>query len=45
MDATKMKEILKNEYGICDEVEFHAAVSKSDGINLRMFIISFERRN
>ena len=33
MDAAKMKEILKTEYGICDEAEFNAAVSKSAGIN------------
>ena len=34
MDTAKMKEILKAEYGICDEAEFNAAVSKSVGINL-----------
>ena len=37
MDAAKMKEILKTEYGICDEAEFNAAVSKSAGINLGIF--------
>ncbi len=41
MDATKMKEILRREYGICSEEEFDAAVSKSDGIDLGMFTIPF----
>lgn len=44
MDVAKMKEILKTEYGICNEAEFNAAVSKSAGINLGMFTLPFERR-
>ena len=36
MDAAKMKEILKSEYGISNEKEFNAAVSKMAGINLLM---------
>ncbi len=32
-----MKEILKNEYGICNEKELDDAMSRSDGINLGIF--------
>ncbi len=45
MDAAKMKEILKREYGICNENEFNAAVSKSSGINLGIFTLPLERSN
>ena len=37
MDVSKIKEILKNEYGICDEKELDDAMSRSDGINLGIF--------
>lgn len=37
MDAARMKEILKSEYGIRDEKEFNMAVSKMAGINLGIF--------
>lgn len=45
MDAAKMKEILKTEYGICDEAEFNAAVSKSAGINLGIFTMPLTERS
>lgn len=45
MDAAKMKEILKTEYGICDEAEFNAAVSKSAGINLGIFTTPLTERS
>lgn len=45
MDAAKMKEILKTEYGICDEAEFNAAVSKSAGINLGLFTMPLTERS
>lgn len=44
MDAAKMKEILKTEYGICDEAEFNAAVSKSVGVNLGIFTMPLTER-
>ena len=34
MDAAKLREILKTQYGIKDDSEFNAAVEKSSGINL-----------
>ena len=37
MDAAKMKEVLKREYGINNEKEFNMAVSKMGGINLGIF--------
>lgn len=37
MDAARMKEILKSEYGISNEKEFNETVSKMDGINLGDF--------
>ncbi len=45
MDTAKMKEILKAEYGICDEAEFNAAVSKSVGINLGIFTIPLTKKS
>lgn len=43
MEAAKLRDILKAEYGINDEKEFNAAVSKSVGINLGIFTMPFER--
>lgn len=44
MDAAKMKEILKKEYGITNEEEFKEAVEKSAGIDVGLFTMPFERR-
>lgn len=44
MDAAKMKEILKSEYGISNEKEFDAAVSKMAGINLGIFTVPLTER-
>ena len=43
VDAVRMKEILKNEYGISNEQEFNAAVSEMSGINLGIFTMPLER--
>ena len=43
MDAAKMKEILKKEFGITSEEEFNDAVEKSAGINIGLFTMHFER--
>lgn len=45
MDAARMKEILKKEYGICNEKEFNAAVSKIVGINLGIFTMPLAERS
>lgn len=45
MDAAKMKEILKAEYGICDKAEFNTAVSKSAGTNFGIFTILLTERS
>lgn len=37
MDIVRMKEILKTQYGICDEAELYAAMSKSAGIDIGIF--------
>lgn len=37
MNAAKLREILKTEYGIENEIEFDAAVKKMSGINLGVF--------
>lgn len=44
MDAARMREILKMEYGICSDKEFNAAVSKSAGIDLGIFTMPLEKR-
>lgn len=44
MDAAKMKEILKKEYGITNEEEFKQAVENSAGIDIGLFTMPFERR-
>lgn len=45
MDAAKMKEILRSEYGISNEKEFNAAVSKMAGINLGIFTMPLVERS
>lgn len=45
MDAAKLKEILKREYGIKNEEEFDAAVKKSAGINLGIFTMPLIERS
>ena len=37
MDVAKMKEILKNESGICDGEELDEAMSRSAGIDIGIF--------
>ena len=44
MDAAKMREILKMEYGICSDKEFNAAVSESAGVNLGIFTMPLDKR-
>lgn len=44
MNAAKMKEILRNEYGIRNENEFNAAVKGFAGINLGVFTMPIEGR-
>ncbi|MFR9150074.1 MAG: hypothetical protein ACLVLD_11705 [Hungatella sp.] len=40
-----MKEILRSEYGISNEKEFNAAVSKMAGINLGIFTMPLAERS
>lgn len=44
MNAAKLREILKTEYGIKDEKEFEEAVRRSAGINIGIFITPFDGR-
>ena len=44
MDAAKMKEILKKQFGINNEDEFNAAVEGYTGINLGLFTTPIEER-
>ena len=43
MDAAKMKEILKKQYGINNEEEFNAAVEGYAGINLGLFTTPIQK--
>lgn len=45
MDAAKLKEILKKEYGINSEEEFNDAVEKSSGIDLGIFTMPLTGRS
>lgn len=45
MEAVKLKEILKREYGIMSEEEFNEAVKKSAGINLGLFTMPLHGRS
>lgn len=45
MNAAKLREILKTEYGIKSEMEFDAAVKKMSGINLGIFTMPLEGRS
>lgn len=44
MDAAKLREILKTQYGIKDDSEFNAAVEKSPGVNLGLFTMPMVER-
>lgn len=37
MDVGRIRDILKTEYGICNNEEFEAAVKRSAGINIGIF--------
>lgn len=45
MDAARIREILKSEYGICSDDEFYEAVSKSSGVNLGIFTLPYTERS
>lgn len=45
MDAAKLREILKTQYGIKDDNEFDAAVEKSSGVNLGLFTVPLVERS
>lgn len=45
MDAAKLREILKTQYGINDDREFDAAVEKSSGVNLGLFTMPLMERS
>lgn len=45
MEAAKLKEILRKEYGINNAEEFDAAVKKSAGINLGIFTMPLIERS
>lgn len=45
MDAAKLREILKTQYGIKDDEEFDAAVEKSSGVNLGLFTMPLMERS
>lgn len=44
MDAAKLKDILRTEYGICNEKEFDAAVNKFAGIDIGLFTMPQDER-
>ena len=45
MDAAKLREILKTQYGIKDDSEFDTAVEKSSGENLGLFTMPLMERS
>ena len=45
MDAAKLKEILKQQFGINNEEEFNAAVEKSVGIDIGLFSMPLTGRS
>ena len=45
MDAAKLREILKTQYGIKDDSEFNTAVEKTSGVNLGMFTMPLMERS
>ena len=45
MDAAKLREILKIQYGIKDDSEFDAAVEKSSGVPLGLFTMPMVERS
>ena len=42
MDAAKLREILRTQYGITNEDEFNEAVNKSKGIDIGIFTTPIE---
>lgn len=42
MDAAKLREILRTQYGITNEDEFNEAVKKSNGIDIGIFTTPIE---
>ena len=42
MDAARLMEFLKTEFGICSREEFELAVSQMQGINLGLFTMPFK---
>ena len=42
MDAARLMEFLKTEFGICSREEFELAVSQMPGINLGLFTMPFK---
>lgn len=44
MDAARLREVLKTQYGIKDDSEFDAAVEKSSGVNLGLFTMPLMER-
>lgn len=45
MEAAKLREILRTEYGISNEKEFDAAVKKFDGIDIGIFSMPLTERS
>lgn len=45
MDAAKLREILKTQYGIKDDSEFNTAVEKSSGVSLGLFTMPLMERS
>ena len=43
MDAAKLREILKTQYGLESEDDFNEAVERSSGVNLGLFTKPLER--
>lgn len=44
MDAAKLREILRTEYGINSENEFDEAVKRSSGVDIGIFTLPLSRR-
>ena len=45
MDTAKLKEILKEQYGIASEEEFNTAVEKSSGIDIGIFSMPYKNES
>ena len=44
MDAAKLREILRTQYGITNEDEFNEAVKQSNGIDIGIFTTPIESK-